>query len=130
MNRYKLVCGVVLILLVGILIGSAGTWFLIRPHHRPGPMGFRARTAEAVERLSKELDLTPPQRVAVQKIMGKMSEKLRENFARHRPEVEKIVDDAFAEIKVELNDSQKKKLDAVREKFRAHGPPKGEPPPH
>ena len=126
MNVYKLVSGVILILLVGILIGSVGTWIFVRPHHHMGPMNFRARTAEAVERLSRDLDLTPGQRVAVRKIMERMSEKLREHFVSHRPEMDKIIDESFTEIKAELNDSQKKKLDAVRERFRAHrGPPDG-----
>ena len=134
MKVYKLICGVVLILLVGILIGSVGTWMLIRPHHRPGPMNFHARAAEAVERLSRDLDLTPGQRVAVRKIMERTSERLREHFIAHRPEMDKIMDESFNEIKAELNDSQKKKLDAVSERLRAHrgqfnGPGRPDDPP-
>lgn len=129
MNVYKLISGVVLILLVGMLIGSVGTWILVKPHRHPGPMNYRARTAEAVERLSRDLDLTPVQRVAVRKIMERMAERLHEHFVNHRPEMDKIIDESFAEVKAELNDEQKKKLDAVRERFRARrGGPKGPPP--
>jgi hypothetical protein len=129
MNIWKLVSGVALLLIVGILFGSVGTWLLIRPPHPPGPREFKDRTTDAVERLSKDLDLTTEQKVAVRKILERMSQKLHEHFIRIRPEVDKITDDSFNEIRKELNDTQKKKFDAVRDRFRKHqGPPKGGPP--
>jgi len=129
MNVWKLVSGVVLILIVGILFGSIGTWLLTKPPHPPGPRGFRDRTTDAVERLSKDLNLSAEQKAAVAKILGDMSEKLHEHFLKVRPEADKIIDNSFTEIRKLLNDEQKKKFDAVREKFRKHpGPPKGGPP--
>jgi hypothetical protein len=129
MNVWKLVSGVALLLLVGILFGSVGTWLLTRPPHPPGPGGFRDRTTEAAERLSKDLDLTAAQKVAVTKILERMSQKLHEHFLKVRPEADRIVDDSFNEIRKELDDAQKKKFDSVKEKFRKHpGPPRGGPP--
>jgi hypothetical protein len=132
MNIWKLVAGVVLVLVVGILIGSIGTWLLLKPPHPPWPRDPKARAAEALERLSKDLDLTHDQKVVVKKILERMSERLREHFVRQRPQMEKIVDESFSEIKKELTEDQKKKLDEVRERFRRHGgppPPHGGPPP-
>lgn len=128
MNVWKLVSGVALLLIVGILVGSVGTWLLIRPPHPPGPRHFKDRTPEAVERLSKDLDLTAEQKASVRRILEQMSQKLHEHFLKIRPEADKIMDESFGEIRKGLNDTQKKKFDAVREKFRRHpGPPKGGP---
>lgn len=129
MNVWKLISGVVLILIVGILFGSIGTWLLTKPPHPPGPREFKGRTTEAVERLSKDLDLTAEQKVAVRKILDQMSQELHQHFVKMRPEIDKIIDESFNEIKKELNDTQKKKFDTVREKFkRPPEPPKGGPP--
>ena len=129
MNIWKLVSGVVLILMVGILFGSIGTWLLTRPPHPPWPKGFKDRTTDAVERLSKDLDLTSEQKVTVRRILEDMSQKLHEHFLKVRPEADRITDGSFNEIRKILDDTQKKKFDAVREKFRKHpGPPKGGPP--
>jgi len=129
MNVWKLVSGVVLILIVGILFGSIGTWLLTKPPHPPGPRGFKDRTTDAVERLSKELDLTAGQKATVRKILEEMSRRLHEHFLKVRPEADKIIDESFGEVRKVLTEEQKKKFDTVREKFRKPpGPPKGGPP--
>ncbi len=130
MNVWKLVTGVVLVLLVGILVGSIGTWFLIRHPRPPWPGDHRSRTTEAVDRLSRELDLTKDQRAAVETIFTRMSSRLHEHFLQQRPEIDRIINDSFTEIKKELREDQKKKLDKVREKFMKQrgGPPPGPPP--
>ncbi|MDR2019058.1 MAG: hypothetical protein LBQ00_09415 [Syntrophobacterales bacterium] len=121
MNVWKLVSGVALLLLAGILFGSVGTWLLVKPaHHMHGPKDFRNRTMEATERLSKSLDLNAEQKIAVGRILEQMSQKLHEHFLKGKPEVDRIIDGSFSEIKNELNDAQKKKLDTVREQFRKH----------
>ncbi len=70
-----------------------------------------------MKRLSKELDLSQSQKIAVEKIVAQTEEKLREHFLQMRPEIEGIVDDGFTQIRKELDDNQKKQLDALKEKF-------------
>ena len=129
MNAWKLAAGVVLVLLVGILVGSMGTWFLLRPPHPHGPMGPKDRTMEALDRLSRDLALSPEQKGAAERILNRVSEQLHEHFAKDRPEMEKIVDEGFSDIKKILNEDQKKRFDEVRDRFRRHRGPFPPPPP-
>jgi hypothetical protein len=128
MNVWKLISGVVLLLFVGILFGSIGTWILIKPPRPPGPWDHRNRTADATERLSKELNLSEAQREAIEKILLATSEELHERFLQAKPEIDKIIDSGYAEVREQLNEAQKKKFDVMRKKFgRFPGGPPGPP---
>ncbi len=119
----KLIAGVALVFIVGVLIGSVGTRLFFR-HHHEAFTGERAnRTAFIMKRLSKELKLTDTQKVAVQHIVEQTQDRLRAHFVEQRPEVQAIVNDGFLRVKNELTDDQKKKLDELKEKFerRRHG---------
>ncbi|MDH3898731.1 MAG: hypothetical protein OEV18_15235, partial [Deltaproteobacteria bacterium] len=77
----------------------------------------KARQAFIMRKLSKELELTPDQKIKVEKIVEQMGEKRREFFLKNRPEIKKIMDEGFAQIRKELNSDQQKKLDVLREEF-------------
>ena len=117
MNKGKLLAGVALVFIVGALVGSVGTRLYFQRHHSffPGERG--GRTAFIMKRLSKDLGLTGEQKAGVQKIVEQTQEKLREYFLQRRPEMERIIDDGFSQIKQGLNDEQKKKLDELKERF-------------
>ncbi len=117
MKQWKLLLGVALVFVVGILVGSAGTRFFFHHHHGFFPAVSGQRTAFIVKRLARELGLTDAQKVTVRKIVEDTGEKLRDHFLQRRPEVEAIIDDGFRRIKNELNDEQKPKLDQLREKM-------------
>jgi hypothetical protein len=70
-----------------------------------------------MRKLSKELELTQDQKIKVEKIVAQMGEKRREFFLKNRPEIKKIMDEGFAQIKKELNSEQQKKLDVLRAEF-------------
>ena len=120
MNTGKLIAGVALVFIVGILVGSVGTRFYLKHQYRPFMSERGNRTAFIMKRLSKDLNLTENQKIAIEKIVDQTEEKLHEHFLQRRPEVESIIDDGFSQMKKELNDDQKKKLDALREKFEKH----------
>jgi Spy/CpxP family protein refolding chaperone len=90
------------------------------------------------DRLAKELDLTRAQKTAVEDILNKTGEKLHEHFMQVKPEVDKIIDEGFAQIKTQLTAPQKMEFEKIRRKFdRRHGPGRGPeqpflppPPPH
>ena len=126
MNTWKLVSGVALVFIVGALVGSLGTRFYLKHHYRPFMTEPRDRTAFIMKRLSKELGLSQDQKIAVEKIVAQTGEKLREHFLQTQPEIKSIIDDSFSQIKKELDDVQKKKLDALREKFEKHRQARGE----
>lgn len=117
MNTGKLIAGVALVFIVGALVGSVGTQFYLKHQYRPFTSERGNRTAFIVKRLSKDLNLTGNQQIAIGKIVGQTEQKLRERFLQRRPEVESIIDDGFSQMKKELDDDQKKKLDALREEI-------------
>jgi len=125
--RWKLIAGLLLVFVLGILAGSLGTGFYLK--HRLAPLikEPRARKTFIMKRLSKELNLTPDQKTKIDPIVEQMIEKRREYYLKNRPEIKTIMDQGFAQIREELNEDQKKKLDGLREKFhrrRGEGDPK------
>ncbi|MGD0237701.1 MAG: hypothetical protein ABSC55_24620 [Syntrophorhabdales bacterium] len=126
MNTWKLVSGVALVFIVGALVGSLGARFYLKHHYRPFTPEPRDRTAFIMKRLSRELGLSQNQKITAEKIVAQTEEKLREHFLQMGPETEAIIDDGFSQIRKELDDEQKKKLDALREKFEKHRKARGE----
>ena len=117
MKRWKLISGLLLVFVLGVLAGSFGTRIYLKDrfeHLRKDP---KARQAFIMRKLSKELELTPDQKIKVEKIVEQMGAKRREFFLKNRPEIKRIMDEGFAQIKKELNNDQQKKLDVLREKF-------------
>ena len=117
MKRWKLVSGLLLVFVLGILAGAFGTRIYLKDrfaHLRKDP---KARQAFIMGKLSKELELTQDQKIKVEKIVEQVGAKRREFFLKNRPEIKKIMDEGFLQIKKELNNNQQKKLDVLREKF-------------
>ena len=115
MKRWKLVSGLLLVFVLGILAGAFGTRIYLKDrfaHLRKDP---KARQAFIMRKLSKELELTQEQKIKVEKIVEQVGAKRREFFLKNRPEIKKIMDEGFAQIKKELNNDQQKKLDVLRE---------------
>ena len=118
MKRWKLVSGLLLVFVLGILAGAFGTRIYLKDrfaHLRKDP---KARQAFIMGKLSKELELTPDQKIKVEKIVEQVGAKRREFFLKNRPEIKKIMDEGFLQIKKELNNDQQKKLDVLREEFK------------
>ena len=117
MKRWKLISGLLLVLVLGILAGAFGTRLYLKnrfAHLRKDP---KARQAFIMRKLSKELELTPDQKIKIEKIVEQLGEKRREFFLKNRPEIKKIMDEGFLQIKKELDNDQQKKLDELREEF-------------
>jgi hypothetical protein len=117
MKRWKLISGLLLVFVLGILAGAFGTRIYLKDrfeHIRKDP---KARQAFIMRKLSKELELTPEQKIKVEKIVEQLGEKRREFFLKNRPEIKKIMDEGFLQIKKELNNDQQNKLDVLREEF-------------
>ena len=117
MKRWKLVSGLLLVFVLGILVGAFGTRIYLKDkftHFRKDP---KARQAFIMRKLSKELELTQDQKITVEKIVAQVGEKRREFFLKNRPEIKRIMDEGFLQIKKELNNDQQKKLDVLRAEF-------------
>jgi hypothetical protein len=118
--RWKLISGLLLVFVLGVLVGSVGTGFYLKHRLAPIIKEPRARKAFIMKRLSKKLNLTPNQKTKIEPIVEQMIEKRREYYRKIRPEIKRIMDQGFTQIKEELNEDQKKKLDELREKFQKH----------
>jgi hypothetical protein len=116
--RWKLISGLLLVFVLGILAGSLGTEFYLKHRLAPLMKDPRAKKAFIMKKLSKELNLTSDQQSKIEPLVEQMLEKRREYYLKNRPEVKTIFDQGFAQISEELNEDQKKKLDGLREKFR------------
>ena len=89
-----------------------------------------------MRRLSRDLDLTEDQRRTVERIFDQMGEKLLELRQKYQPEIETVIENGLKSVKTELNDRQKKQMDAVyarlkqrwrrRGRFGRFGPPEAE----
>jgi hypothetical protein len=117
MNIWKLITGVVLVCIIGIVIGSIGTQIYFKHRYPPRSPEPKAKAAFIMNKLSKELNLTEEQRNATEKIVEQMTENLHQHFLKSRSEVRAIVDESFSRVKISLNDDQKKKLDVLREQY-------------
>ena len=118
MKRWKLVTGLLLVFVLGILVGSTGTGYYFKHRFVPPKRDPMARGAFIMERLSRELKLTPDQEDQIGRIVARMVERRHEHMLKSRPEIRRIMDQGFSEIKKELNEDQRRKLDALREKFK------------
>jgi len=118
--RWKLISGLLAVLVFGILVGSTATGFYLKYRSAPLEKDTKAKGAYIIEKLSKELNLTPNQKNKIGPIVQQMIEKRRETYQRIRPEVKTIMDQGFWQIEQELNEDQKKKLEVLREKFERH----------
>ena len=117
MKRWKLISGLLLVFVLGVLAGSFGTRIYLKDrfeHLRKDP---KARQDFIMRKLSKELELTQDQKTKIEKIVEQVGVKRREFFLKKRPEIKRIRDEGFAQIKKELNNDQQKKLDVLREEF-------------
>jgi hypothetical protein len=118
--RWKLISGLLLVFVLGILAGSVGTGFYLKHRLVPLIKEPRARKSFIMKKLSKKLNLTPEQQTKIEPMVTQMIEKRREFYRKARPEIKIIMDRGFAEIKSELNEDQKKKLNELIKDFKKY----------
>ena len=124
-KRLKVCIGILLIFVLGMLAGTLGTGFFIK--HRIGRfVGGEGPLPpiRVLERLSGKLDLSKPQQIEIEKILKQAHAQLIEFRRGYRPEFEKIFNDTIEQIKQNLDNRQKQKLDKLTEslkhRFRKH----------
>jgi hypothetical protein len=116
-NKWKLISGLLLVFVLGILVGSIGAGLYLKYRFAAPERGPTARKDFIIDRLSKELNLTPTQKTKIGPIIEQMIEKRRQYYMRIRPELKSIMEHGFSQIEQELNEDQQKKLKVLRQKF-------------
>ena len=119
MKRWKLVTGVIIVFVLGILMGSLGTGLLykyrvIRPV-KPEPSEKRALI---LKKYSKALVLSPEQITGFKKIIDEMDVQRREFFKKNRPEMKKFREQGVIKMKTLLTPDQQDELNKLHQTFR------------
>lgn len=119
MKKWRLWLGLVLVFLSGLVTGSIGTKLYLKHKFagawRGGPAAMRQ---SIVNRLTKELDLTKPQQIEIEKMVGEAQSKWLKIRVQHQPEINEIVENCVAQMKTELSTKQQKKLDIIHERVK------------
>ena len=118
-NKVKVIAGIVLVFLLGILVGSLGTGIYAKRKFESFVMGgpLKKRVL-AMKRLSDKLDLTPEQQAGIGKIVDKAMNDLHEHRQKHHPTIKGIMDNAFSSIKEKLRDDQKGQMDRLYDRLK------------
>jgi hypothetical protein len=119
MKKWKLIAGVALVFVLGVLVGSLGTRF----YHRDWSERFfqepSARKALILKKLTKDVGLTETQQREFRAIVEETDKKLEAFGLERRSAVKAILDESFSRMKEELDPEQQKKLDELRAKHEA-----------
>ena len=119
MKRWKLVTGVIIVFVLGILMGSLGTELLYKYRViRPVKSEPSERKAMILKKYSKALSLSPEQTTGFETIINDVDSKRREFFKKIRPEMRKIREQGVMKMKKLLNPDQQDKLDELHQTFR------------
>jgi ATP-dependent Lon protease len=118
--RWKLISGLLLVFVLGILVGSLTTGFYVKHRLAPFVKDPKARKAFIMRKLTKELQLTSTQKSQIEPIVEQMIEKRREYYLKNRPQIKEIMDQGFDKIEAQLTDDQKEKLEKLREHFKKY----------
>ncbi len=119
MKKWKLIAGVALVFVLGVLVGSLGTRF----YHRDWSERFfqepSARKALILKKLTKDVGLTETQQREFRAIVEETDKKLEAFGLERRSAVKAILDESFSRMKEKLDPEQQKKLDELRAKHEA-----------
>ncbi len=122
MNKFKLLIGILLVFVLGVLAGSFGMGMFIQhrfekfvfdgpmpgPPHHPPMMHFIMR------KLDRELELSNDQRHKIEEMMNQTFEKVHSIMSEQHPEMEELAQANLERIKEILNPEQKEKMESLK----------------
>lgn len=117
MTHWKLWIGISLIFILGGVVGSLGTGYVLKEREHRFFRDPAGQTGFIVERLTRKLDLSDAQRAEVEKIIRKTQEKSRVRSMSHREEMRSIRNEVIGEIRKGLTPEQQKKMDRLHQEF-------------
>ena len=119
MKKWKLIAGVALVFVLGLLVGSLGTRF----YHKDWSERFfqepSARKSLILKKLTKDLGLTEAQQKEFRGIVEETDKKLEAFGLERRSAVKAILDESFSRMNEKLDPEQQKKLAELRVKHEA-----------
>jgi Spy/CpxP family protein refolding chaperone len=120
MKKWKLIAGVALVFVLGVLVGSLGTRFYHRDWwSEPFGKDSSARRVVVLKKLTKELRLTEVQQKEFKGIVEETDKKLEAFGLERRAEIKTILDESFSRMKEKLDPEQQKKLEELKARHEA-----------
>jgi hypothetical protein len=116
MKKWRLIIGVVVVFILGVLAGAIGTQLYQRQWSERFWKDPAERRALFLRKLTRELRLTEEQQKQFKVIIGEVDNKLEALHAERRAQVKKVFDEGFSQMKEKLNPDQQKKLEELRAK--------------
>ena len=119
MNRWKTVAGVVLIFMLGGLIGSLTTGWVLKRRHPMFRKDPETRVAYIMRRLADRLDLTEAQKPEVEAVVRQIDERMRDRFKRQRAEMRRLLEHETEALMPLLTPVQREKFELYRQEREA-----------
>jgi len=114
MKKWRLIAGVALVFMLGVLAGSLGTQLYQRHWSERFWKDPAARRDVFLQRLTRELQLTEPQQSEFKGIVEEVDQNLQALRSEKRTEIKRIIDESFARMKEKLSPDQQAKLEELR----------------
>jgi hypothetical protein len=119
MNRWKTVAGVLLIFLLGGLIGSLTTGWVLKCRHPLFRKDPESRVAFIMKRLSDRVELTETQKPKVEAVVRQIDERMRLHSKKQRSEMRRLLDRETEAIQPLLTPLQQEKFERYRQEIEA-----------
>jgi Spy/CpxP family protein refolding chaperone len=120
-KRWKVILGLSVLFLSGVLVGSMGAAIYFKKtlgHAFPKEQSQVRKFV--MKKLVGELDLSEAQRASLEEIVGQVQTDLWKFRKEHQKEVETIVVEGIIRMKPVLNPIQQEKLDGLFQRLKAH----------
>jgi predicted esterase YcpF (UPF0227 family) len=116
--------------MLGLVLGMVGSRFAHK-HRFAQVMQNRpvAQRQMMMRHLTRQLQLTKPQQIEIERIVDAQLKALSDLRERHQPEVQAIFQQSEDEMKPHLLPKQQEKLDQIMKRMQKHGPMHGARPP-
>jgi len=120
-KKFKLWGGLLALFCSGVLLGVLASWRIAEDKAIENLTREQPRVPKSIMRkLDRELELSDTQRKRIEEIVCRTHGELLAFRDRIRPDRERIIQQSIDAMKAELSPEQQKKLDALRERTKAH----------
>jgi len=112
MKKWRLIGGVALVFVLGVLAGSMGFHYYDSHRSERFWRDPTERKARLLNKLTQRLNLSEEQQGQFRVIIGEMDRKIEAMMEENRPR--RVIDEGFARMKERLDPDQRLKLDELR----------------
>jgi Spy/CpxP family protein refolding chaperone len=116
-SKLKFAASVALIFFVGAVAGVLGASFYFEAKIEKMFHGKPPHGEKIIERLTRDLDLTPAQQAEIRPLILAFDKKASDLKQQFRPQMKQLHDQVTDQIRTRLDETQKKKFDEINKKL-------------